>query len=66
MAQVGLREWFMALKRAPETHRHPGQMQLPRHHQGVAAVVSWAHQHQGRRRRSGQQPAGNRQGCLLH
>jgi hypothetical protein len=68
MAQVGGREWFVALKRAPDPHRHPGQVQFPGHNKGIAAVVTWPNQH----KHSGlegfvlQQMAAHQQGRLFH
>ena len=46
MVQVGGGEGFVALKWAPDPHRHSGQVQFPGHHQGIAAVVAGSHQHQ--------------------
>ena len=63
---MGASEGFGPLKGGPEAHAHAGQVQLPRHHQAVAPVVARPHQHQGRRRRLFEQPAGDRQGRLFH
>ena len=47
MAPVGGSEGFVALERAPDPHGDARQLQLARHHQSVATVVAWPHQHQG-------------------
>ena len=47
MAPVGGGEGFMALERAPDPHGDARQLQLTCHHQSVATVVAWPHQHQG-------------------
>ena len=46
MAPVGLGERFAPLERTPQAHGDPRQLQLPRHHQPIAAVVPRSHQHQ--------------------
>ena len=68
MAQVGGREWFVALERAPDPHRHSGQVQFPGHHQGITAVVTWPnqHKHPGLEGFVLQQMAGHEQGRLFH
>ena len=46
VAQVLGCEWFVGVKRAPDPHGNPAQMQFTGHHQAITAVVAGAHQHQ--------------------
>jgi len=69
MAPVGLRERFAALEWSPEPNLDAGQVQLPGHHQPIAAVVARPHQHQhaiGQQGRLGEQPPADQEGRLLH
>ena len=43
VAQMALAEWLIALKRAPDRHLDPGQVQLPGDYQPIAAVVARPH-----------------------
>ena len=46
VAQVLGGEWFVGVKRAPDPHGNPAQMQFTGHHQAITAVMAWAYQHQ--------------------
>ena len=46
VAQVLSCEWFVGVKRAPDPHGNPAQVQFTGHHKAITAVVAWSHQHQ--------------------